>query len=216
MKVLQSRLPILAFTLLVSLPALAQNEFLQPEIYKLTGVSAGGALNVRAGPSTGTADIGDLPSGATIEILELDTRKDWGRILFKEGNGWVAMGYLEPATTATIRESALPEGLLCSGAEPFWYLDMSTEEEITVSVLGSIEPLNTPLESIRRLIEWQPFPVALKAGAESARITAVIDNGSCTDGMTTREYGRVIEMILETDEVSVLTGCCYLPTPGGS
>jgi len=205
--------------LLAGLPLVASADFMQPQIYQVTGISAGAHLNVRSAPTTNSADIGDLDSNVQVEVLELDASEEWGRILYNEDNGWVFMRYLQPSSLPTIRDSALPVGMLCSGTEPFWYLDLSSDEQVSLSILDSVDTFPATIDSIRRMVEWQQFPVAIRASSSNARIAAVIDNGSCTDNMTDRDYGRVIELVLENsdtsaDDVSVLSGCCYLPTPG--
>ena len=78
-------------------PRPAWHEKFSPEIsYRVTGIGAGSALNMRAGPGTTHPVVGRLPSGrAGLTILDCTEAADWcevnagGRL-----QGWVATRYL--------------------------------------------------------------------------------------------------------------------------
>jgi len=105
-------------------------EIALPAIYQVTGISSDDALNVRSGPSTGYPAIGGLQNGAQVEVTA-DTGEGWARILHGEGNGWVAMRYLQP-----LPASAMPDTLFCGGTEPFWSLTLEPDGSMVFTEAG--------------------------------------------------------------------------------
>ena len=108
-----------AVLLVAASPAFATG----PQFHVVTGVPSGDVLNVRAAPSAGAADIGDLaPDGAGVAVLEQDESRAWGHIDWQGGTGWVSMRHLEPAFARgprLFRVAGVPAGdVLNVRAEP--------------------------------------------------------------------------------------------------
>lgn len=98
-----------------------------PAVYKVTGLAAGSALNVRQSAGTTNPLIGTLASDAT-RIAATGRRvtvdgSEWREIRFKEGTGWVFAGYLAlapvpvSAATPTPAPTATPEAIKALSAD---------------------------------------------------------------------------------------------------
>jgi len=61
--------------------------------YKVEGLPQGRMLNVRQGPGLHFRKIGELPPGRSGLIID-KCQKDWCRIPFDGGKGWVKMMYM--------------------------------------------------------------------------------------------------------------------------
>ena len=158
-----------------------------PSYHRVTGVAADDALNVRAEPSGSSEDIGDLPYDAKgIEVVRTDDSGDWGRIIWAEANGWIAMRYLEIDPQPLIGTTKLPQGLLCAGTEPFWSLRLPgggatyagmAEDALVLTMTGALTPQARG-----------PFPVVLSHGGPTAATMSFIEPMQCSDGMSDRKY----------------------------
>lgn len=104
-------------------------EIVLPAIYSVAGVSGGDVLNVRSGPSMDHPVIGGLPNGAEVEVTAR-SGDVWARILHGEGNGWVAVRYLQAQNAVET-----PEALFCGGTEPFWSLTLERDGALTFTEL---------------------------------------------------------------------------------
>jgi len=195
-----------------ALPALALAE---PGYFRVTGVAADDTLNVRAGPSASSADIGDLaPDTRGIEVAGTDASGKWGSILWEEGNGWIAMRFLAPDAVAPIGDTILPAGLLCTGSEPFWSLRMSPASATfqDVSGVGHVMSLAGTRVAEGRLSE----PVQISLSGATAGSLGIVSAASCSDGMSDRTYPWTISYILNSDAGQrFLSGCCHLPLDHG-
>lgn len=203
------RLIALAFACL-ALPAAAD-----PSYWRVTGVAADDTLNVRAGPSAGTQDIGDLfPGTGGIEVGALDASGKWGRIVWQEGDGWVAMRFLAPDAVPKIAGTGLPSGLLCSGTEPFWSLRLA-EGSASFSDFGGLNLLMGQTDA--RVAEGRlTSPVLLTHASNAAGAVTVVGPAACSDGMSDRTYPWRSEVLVETGEGRrFLAGCCQLPLEAG-
>lgn len=198
------RLTVLA--LFLAAPAVLADA---PERHVVSGVPAGDVLNVRAAPSAASADIGDLAEGAEVEVLGEDPHGKWGRIVHGEGNGWVALRFLQPVEPARVGDSPIPTGLTCTGTEPFWSLATDAPDAVTFA-----EPGPDGIAEDRARVQWagaasgrSGFPAALRARGAAADYALVLRPAACNDGMSGRDYGWSAEVL--TGE-RLLTGCCRL------
>ncbi|WP_417524152.1 COG3650 family protein [Marinovum sp.] len=204
------RLALLA-SLLASTAAIAE-----PGYYRVTGVASDDTLNVRAAPDGDSEDIGDLAHDQTaVEVIETDESGDWGRIGWEEGHGWIAMRFLEAEDLPMIGDSRLPEGLLCTGTEPFWSLRYTADTALYSDFNNNSAtlPLTDQLSAAGR----NGFPALLSHGGDGAAVTAVIRAQLCSDGMSDRDYPYAIVLRVQAAAEQILfEGCCRLPLEAGS
>jgi len=184
-----------------------------PRTYQVTGISADAVLNVRARPSVTAEDLGDLAGGAApLEVLETDARGEWGRILWREGDGWVALRYLSPLEPPRVAGTALPLGLRCAGTEPFWSATLTAPGALRIDQLGADAPRDAILVASAESRNGLKFPVALEARDQAAHYTLLVRPAQCTDGMTERNYGWSADLLWRrADGMALLSGCCGVP-----
>lgn len=172
-----------------------------PALKRVRGVEPSDTLNVRAEPSAASEDIGDLEPGAAIEVLDFSSDQAWARIVWEEGNGWVAKRYLEDLTRPRL-SSGLPLGLSCSGTEPFWSLQLDASGALAYQA-GD--------EENQTDISWS----AVSRNAGDTRyafggsvLEGVLRREQCTDGMSDRDYGWSLDLLIRRDTTQLLSGCC--------
>ena len=195
---------------------LATNAVAEPSYWRVVGVAADDTLNVRAGPSASTADIGDIPPDAIgIEVDELDASGGWGRIVWEEGNGWLSMRFLEPDPQPQVSGTMLPVGLLCAGTEPFWSMHISAATATYSDLSGALAILTQ--EGARVAEGRMNFPVHIGYSGSGAAASALIAPDACQDGMSDRVYPWRIDLLLRAGANGrYLTGCCNLPLEAGT
>ena len=206
-----SRLLILAVGLM--LPSFAAA---QPGYFRVTGVAADDTLNVRAGPSASSADIGDLPPDARgIEVAGTDASGNWGSIIWEEGNGWISMHFLAPDPVQKVSGTALPAGLLCTGSEPCWSLRRAGWSSSDCDISGAAYALTLTGALVA---EGRPdFPVQVNHGGAAAASVGIVRPARCSDGMSDRVYPWTVAYLLNTAAGQrFLDGCCNLPLEAGS
>jgi len=194
------------FALLLSaLPGFAMA---QAAYFQVTGVASDDTLNIRAEPSAGSADIGDLAYNARgVEVAGTDASGKWGRIVWQEGNGWISMRYLTPDSLALVHQSPLPAGLQCAGTEPFWSARLASSDV----QLGTGETLFFS-SSNHSAAGRGPYPVHLRLEDGHRESHMLIRPANCSDGMSDRIYPWGVDFLMGTaGETSYLVGCCYLP-----
>ncbi len=201
--------------LILSAICVAGAALADPGYYRVSNVASDDTLNVRAAPSGSSADIGDLPFDARgVEVIDTDPSGAWGRILWEEGNGWLAMRFLAPDPVPTIAGTALPAGLQCGGTEPFWSIRLSQSGAVYSDMGG--RSFAFALQGTRVAQGLQAFPVALQHAAANGRALSVIQPMLCSDQMSDRDYPYGLTVLLEADGSSeFLAGCCWLPLNAG-
>lgn len=173
-----------------------------PALYDVRDVAADDVLNIRAAPSSDSATIGALaPDARDIEVLVPGPRGRWARINHGEGTGWVSLRYLERHPGQWF--GAVPQVARCFGTEPFWSL---TRDGDGFTLTGVDRPAQamTPL--------WQGS-AASRRDRHAIRFdggSAVITYAACSDGMSDRQFGLTIDLILTGAETEYRTGCCTL------
>ena len=179
--------------------------------YKVTGLQQGGHLNVRSEPSETSDDIGDLASGShPWQVFETDASGQWGRIVWQEGNGWVALRYMAQIKIEDLADTIVPVGLACAGSEPFWLLEIESQNRIRFSVPDS-SSLNA-LSEITQTTNDETAVVAISSLTESSSNTAVIRKSQCSDGKTESDYGWSADVITQSP-MKLYSGCCFLRLP---
>ena len=187
-----------------------------PSYHRVTGVAADDTLNVRIEPSADSADIGDLPPDARgIEVTGLDASGGWGRIVWEEGNGWIAMRFLAADPQPSIPGTELPQGLLCGGTEPFWSLRLSGGGA-AFSDAGGAAMILSQTGAISPQAQGA-FPVIVSHGSSEAAAMSVVEPMECSDGMSDRTYPwRALFLLRTASDQRLLAGCCQLPLEAGS
>lgn len=201
------------FCLCLLFPTLALAE---PGYWRVTGVASNDTLNVRAQPDAGSADIGDLPHDATgIEVHTTDPSGKWGRIVWEESNGWIAMRFLEADPQTGIGGTTLPQGLLCGGTEPFWSMRYSDGGAIFSDFSAGAYSIG--LTGAHTPQARGPFPVVMSHTGSTAASMSFVEPMDCSDGMSDRTYPwRILLLISNADGQRLLDGCCSLPLEIGS
>ena len=195
---------------------LAGTALAEPGYFRVTDVASDDTLNVRALPDAHSEDIGDLAHDQTaVEVIDTDESGDWGRIVWAESHGWVAMRFLEPDDIAMIGQSRLPQGLLCSGTEPFWSIRYTGDTALYSDFNNNSATL--PLTDLLTAAGRTGFPALLRHGTGDATSTAVIRAQLCSDGMSDRDYPYAVSLMIEAGKDRILfDGCCQLPLEAGS
>ncbi|MDP3197487.1 COG3650 family protein [Tabrizicola sp.] len=195
---------ILILFLLLSHPLQAE-EF--PALFAVTGVADDDVLNIRARPDAGSPIIGSLAPDATgVEVIA--TRGNWALVNGGEGSGYASMRFLtrEPGPAW----NALQAPLICRGTEPFWSLEIDPQSRAT-RFLTPEDQAPAP-ESMTGV--WPAEPWARSAAIGLPDGLAVLTGAECSDGMSDRSYGIVVDIFRTgpADERR-LSGCCLLARP---
>ncbi len=184
----------------------------EPGYYRVTDVAAGDVLNIRAEPDAQSGIVGEFPPDAhPVEVLEVVTEgtAEWGRVLAADRNGWVAMRFLAPETVETIVGTLVPIGLQCGGTEPFWSLTAAAGS-LNFSAID-LEALSLPLTDATTTT-GRNNRFGLVASDDTQRMTAMLASGdACSDGMSDRDFGWRIDLLIEGTETRAYEGCCRLP-----
>lgn len=196
---------IAAMVLTCAFGAVSAQEFVQlPSLARVVDIAQDDVLNIRADATAGSADIGDLPPGARIEIVALNDDATWAQIVVGEGNGWVATRYLDPVARPQT-DGGLPLALRCAGTEPFWSAELATDATVTFSVVGANQDQQGTLA-------WSGTSRNLGPGAygfAASGMTGVLRRAECTDGMSDSIYGWALDVVLNGDAGAQLySGCC--------
>lgn len=182
--------------------ALAQD---LPSAFRVAGVAANDVLNIRAEPSASAAVIGAIgPDDQAVEVIALSPDGRWGKVGLPEGNGWVAMRFLDEMPQAEAH--LIPRPLTCMGTEPFWSLRLLPEGADHASPESGTVALSLTEEAVGR----EGFFFRLEEGPTLIR-SVIVRRAWCSDGMSDREFGFSALMFSEApDGNSVLAGCCTL------
>ncbi|MEZ5720797.1 MAG: SH3 domain-containing protein [Paracoccaceae bacterium] len=196
-------------------PTLAHEIF--PALYDVAGVAADDVLNVRAAPSAEAEITGSFaPAETGIEVIALSDDGAWGRVNAGEQAGWTSMHFLarQPGQTAEDWDAGFaPMTLACFGTEPFWTLSIHPGELLDYSALdfgdGTAQPggytavAGSASTGKRGFFGW--------LDAEPVGFTGIVSTEALLDGMSDRDYGFAIDLILsDTDGDRLAAGCCRL------
>ncbi len=193
----------LAGTLMGLPQILGAQEF--PAAFQVTNVAKDDSLNIRSEPSAASDILDQMgPFSTTVEVLGLSDDGKWGRVGLSEGNGWVAMRYLEP--TPPLDPFQVPRPFSCFGTEPFWSISLYPQgPEYHSPDTGAV-----PMDLMSEAVSSQGYLFKLREGPTLER-TLIVSRGQCSDGMSDREYGFSTHMFLESPEGNgTFVGCCTL------
>lgn len=199
-------IPRIFALLLFLLPGLVRAEP-YPALFDVTGVATNDVLNIRMEPSAGAEILGALaPNASGIEVLRRSDDLKWGLVNAGDGAGWVSMRYMrrQPGQDWGV----MPRNLFCSGTEPFWSFAL---------IEGDVARFEAPDVSRALTVTTQlpslgfPGAFALLAEGGSGQATAIVSLATCHDGMSDREYGLSVGLLLESATPEALyIGCCSL------
>ena len=192
--------------MLLALPAAATQDG-WPALHDVTGVSADDVLNVRAAPDASSAVVGQLAHDATgIEVIRPNPRLTWGLVNVGEGTGWVSLRYL--ARRPGQWDGAFPEVAACFGTEPFWNLrrDGDTLVHTTPETDARRFTITARSDSANRRDSFHMI-----AEGPEGPLVAVLEAETCGDGMSDREFGIGVQLLMGTGPgTRHVSGCCTL------
>ncbi|MDO5643472.1 MAG: SH3 domain-containing protein [Paracoccus sp. (in: a-proteobacteria)] len=199
---------LFVMAMLAASPALAQDRAL-PTLFDVTGVAANDVLNIRQTPSASAAVTGRLaPDQTRIEVVGLDASGRWGQVNTGEQAGWVSMRFLAPRANVW-KAGQLPEGLICSGTEPFWSFSASDgtlnwQEPGHETRLSGLSVMDSGIGGDRRR--------GLFVEDAHDILTASITPAACSDGMSDMAYGLAVTVIRQSRDGAprMNTGCCRI------
>ena len=185
---------------------LAATQDAWPALYDVAGVAPNDVLNIREAPTAEAPITGSLAFDATsVEVIRRAPRADWGLVNAGEGKGWVSLRYLKRQPGQWL--GALPPVARCAGTEPFWSLDLE-DQRLTYRAPDTTAQSYELTQSGPARGRRDRFHLRAKAAHGTA--TAVIALRACTDGMSSREYGLGVDLLLTGSEFQHLSGCCSL------
>jgi uncharacterized membrane protein len=179
---------------------------LLPNLFTVTGVESDDVLNVRNAPDLNSAKVGSLDPDARLEVTALSDDRKWARIIFQERDGWVSTRYL--ALDGDTASAGIPPVLICIGTEPFWSLGFTAFEEEAKLEFNDIEH------------DWKVWPAAKIStpanrgfrsfSAVDSGVAAVFGRHECSDDMSDRTYGWVVDLLFLGEQPNYLQGCCMM------
>ena len=193
----------------VVLPAAAQDvERDLPALHEVTGVASDDVLNVRAGPSASAPTLFTLAPGQreveVVRVAQDGSGRDWGLVSGGERSGWASMRFLSRTTPEDL--PWLPS-LMCFGTEPFWSFALDRTNDALFEGMGGDADAVRLASRTRSRNDRRAFSFT-GAGAFGPA-SGVVRREQCGDGMSDREFGFAIDLMMSTpggtDHVS---GCC--------
>lgn len=187
---------------LLPLPAGAE---VLPAAFMVKGVAGNDVLNIRAEPGSAAPAVGAIdPHAANVEVIQISGDGKWGRVSTGEGNGWVAMRYLEPMPM--LDPAMVPRPLTCLGTEPFWRLSLPPQG----AQWATPDDPAIELAVTEEAVAPTGYFISAEEGPERVfRLT--VSREWCSDGMSDREYGFAVRLFVEApDGNALLSGCCTL------
>ena len=171
------------------------------DLYEVTHVDSTDSLNMRNAARVSASIVTSLPFNATrITVLKTvqNHRSQWSKISWKGNIGWVNAYYLRVATLQTFQ---------CSGAEPFWSL------EITAS--NTVKFNNYDIGNFQAPISFQKIPSGRPPEA-GIRVTKAVSSNHSALIVTTEEacegdmsgITHAYSMTALINNNIVLVGCC--------
>lgn len=203
--------------LLLATPCLAtQDQW--PALFDVTGVEPGDVLNIRAEPSGSAPIIGTLAHDAEdVEIIRPNDRHSWGMINLGEGAGWISLAFVTRGPGQWL--GATPVVRSCFGTEPFWSLEIDDAEmTLTRPDAAPREGLISGRYTSRSRRDTHAFRGSFFPDEDGEiALVATMRLASCNDGMSNREYGVAIDVLLSpssfpdnAERFGLYSGCCSL------
>lgn len=191
---------------LLAMPITAQE---YPGLHNVAGVASNDVLNIRQAPNASSPIVGSLgPYQTGIEVITGEPSGKWGLVNMNETSGWVSLRFMARAPQGYWLD--LEQNLSCSGTEPFWSLSQGGNHVIFdlngQETAYSLLALGRSANNIGRA----GF-TAMTSAANPSSISGFIAAQSCSDGMSDRQYGISIDLMLQKNaDLKMLSGCCSL------
>jgi uncharacterized membrane protein len=203
---------LVCLTIFLPVAAFAQT----PGLFDVTGVASNDVLNIREAPSGSSAKIGALAfNQKAVEVITTSEDGRWGLVNSEERSGWIAMRFMHASAAMPVN---LPAGLACSGTEPFWSLTLNqngtanadwspmglTDDQDSVYASywsGGAQNRNAPVYGFELLDELT---------GSNVKASGIIRAELCSDGMSDRDYGFAIELLLSGGQRNLVSGCCSI------
>lgn len=194
---------------LLPISASAQEVFVDPLLYDVSGVASDDVLNIREFADASSPIIGAFgPYEGQIEVIGLAPGGRWGLVNFEERSGWVAMRFMTPSSARTTS----PDGFLCNGNEPFWSLAFQPGGAMLADFspmgIGNGPALMSGWSKAVQNREYGRFGFSGQTG--SIGLSGIVSLELCHDGMSDRAYGYAIDLIIDGAERLVISGCCNI------
>lgn len=174
-----------------------------PAIYDVTGVAEDDVLNIRERPDASSPIVGRLSPGMMVEVIRPNDRQTWGLVNEGDRPGWVSLRYMTRRPGQW--DGAFPEVASCFGTEPFWSL-LRDGDGLTLSTPDSSESLTIVTRSGSENRRDSFHMIAEGAGGPAV---AVLRTEACSDGMSDREFGISVQLLLGLGTgARQLSGCC--------
>lgn len=193
----------------------ASNAFAdQPTYYQVVALPADDELAVRAEPAGDAEQIGALAGRAgPIEVLDVvqTGSTDWAEVVWQDTNAWIAYRFLDPITPETVGDTALPVGMICAGAEPFWGVTLISQHEAEFNSPMSPTPETLAIDYGVGAAARQGAPALIMVADIDAHASLFVTPARCSDGMSDRSYGWSAAYHTSVNGEPILyQGCCWL------
>ncbi len=124
----------------------------------------------------------------------------------------VSLDSLLSGAGVEVPESAVPDGLICFGNEPFWSLTFEGAGIVTFNTPDIEVPQSYPVVDAQTARGRPEYPVAIELDAGLKTGLAMIDYEACSDGMSDATHLWRVDLLLKDQaERKLLTGCCRTP-----
>ena len=171
-----------------------------------------GGLIARGGAGSNFPNLGVLPNGTNVQVIERVGNGRWAMITYEAGVAWVGSSYLsasaptpEPTPSAQI-SAGFPLNMHCRGTEPFWTMDIDPNGTVGYnSLIHGAAPLTT----LTQTTGTSPFSFV------AAPYSGVIETQQCSDGMSDAVYAMslALNVPLQSGGMETRYGCCnFVPT----
>jgi uncharacterized membrane protein len=197
-------LRFLCVLLLLGTSAGAQGEY--PRLHDVVGVASDDVLNVRAGPGGTHPVVGQLAPGARgVEVIRADG--NWGMVNVSETAGWASLRFLRPRADGDLPNTAR---LTCGGTEPFWDVKILQGQSALLRTPMAYDPgerfrVGLFQRAYNPIEKW-----VLQGVAGLDFLSMVVVKTYCDDGMSDREAGFDVTLIVSGSQSYVYSGCCHL------
>jgi len=192
---LNKQLIIITFAALLTVNTTQAQQ--QSAYYQVIELEGDDHLNVRAEPASASEDIGDLASGS----------KEWGRIIYLEGSGWVALRFMQQIEVEKLANTQVPVGLTCVGAKPFWTLEFKSQKIGVISTQEEVKQMAVVNTATSR--NGNQFPIAVELQTAGNTATTTLRRAQCSDGMGGLRYEWAADLVVNPN-FTLLSGCCSL------
>lgn len=109
---------------------------------------------------------------------------------------------LQPTSSGRGVSSTAPARYRCTGTEPFWSIDISSEGIVFQSPESS--PVTYPYRAAQNNAGSIEFNTSLNTNTESSTLKVVLTPGNCSDGMSDIQYPYSAEVVRDGQR---LRGC---------